>query len=47
LFILENDRIKIHEDGLSLYSDEDHLTAQGALFVRPIFEMIFKELKNP
>ena len=47
LFILENDRTKIHDDGLSLYSDEDHLTAQGALFVRPIFEMIFKELKKP
>ncbi|MGC6464401.1 MAG: acyltransferase family protein [Akkermansiaceae bacterium] len=46
-FELENGYTLIHLDGIPIYFDEDHLTAQGSKVLRPMFSSLFDELEKP
>jgi|GEM_PF-5746119 len=41
LLMDENGKIRIIHDGRFLYSDGDHLSVDGALFVAPVFNGLF------
>ena len=40
----ENGRAIIIRNGALLYSDADHLSLYGALFVAPVFDEVFKKM---
>ena len=42
----ENDRLMIMANKQILYSDADHLSREGALFISPIFDKSFMEMAN-
>ena len=46
LFISANNLCPVVEDGQALYCDDNHLTAAGAMLLRPLFEPIFEDIKK-
>ncbi|MBN1929651.1 MAG: acyltransferase [Chlorobiaceae bacterium] len=42
----ENGRGRIMANGKLLYRDDDHLSTDGALYVAPVFDEVFREMAN-
>ncbi len=45
-FVDQKGRCRLTEGGEALYCDNNHLTVQGAMMLRPLFEPIFKGVKQ-
>jgi peptidoglycan/LPS O-acetylase OafA/YrhL len=41
-----NERCMIEQDGVPLYWDNNHLSVAGALYVKPVFDDAFKQLRD-